>query len=154
MTRPPLSIVLNTRYCRTNYSTITWMKWMQSYLQCRSMFVVVGSAMSQMYSVRHGVPQGSVLGPLLYLLYTNEISESIKDDICTNRCHRDTNRLFGSECVECGIMTIYADDAQYMTAGTSRMGNQIRLEKCFDNIMDFLESNGLEMNQGKTSQSL
>ena len=42
--------------------------WITSYLNFRSSFVVIGSANSRIRSTPHGVPQGSVMGPLLYLL--------------------------------------------------------------------------------------
>ena len=126
-------------------------QWIRSYLENRSSLVVIGSAESNISRIEYGVPQGSVLGPLLYLLYTNEFSQCIEDDNCRNPCHTDATILFGSNCQQCGMMTLYADDAQYMTTGRSRMTNQIRLEDSFIRIMDFLESNGLELNQGKTT---
>ena len=125
--------------------------WVRSYLASRSTYVAVGSAKSRIRSVRYGVPQGSVLGPLLFLIYTNEFSESIEDDLCQNLCHKDNQSLFGSNCLSCGRMTLYADDSQYMTASNSRTKNQSRLEVSFVRINDFLSSNGLELNQGKTT---
>ena len=125
--------------------------WVRSYLLGRSTFVSVGTAQSSMKNVRYGVPQGSVLGPLLFLLYTNEFSMCVEDDLCGNQCHKDTQTLFGTDCIACGRMTMYADDSQFMTASRSRTSNQKRLETSFIRINDFLSSNGLELNQGKTT---
>ena len=50
--------------------------WFKSYLYNRKQFVSLGSFKSDMLHVSCGVPQGSVLGPILFLLYVNDFQKS------------------------------------------------------------------------------
>ena len=56
-------------------------QWMSTYLTQRTQRVVVDGAMSQEARVLSGVPQGTVLGPLLFLTYINDITNDIKGQI-------------------------------------------------------------------------
>ena len=48
-------------------------EWLKSYLDCRSQYVVFNEAESKPMNITCGVPQGSILGPLLFLLYINDM---------------------------------------------------------------------------------
>ena len=51
--------------------------WIKNYLCDRQQFTVVNNVSSTICSINCGVPQGSVLGPLLFLLYINDICASV-----------------------------------------------------------------------------
>ena len=51
--------------------------WLRSYLTGRRQFVQVANESSSKADVKHGVPQGSVLCPLLFLIYINDLSKSL-----------------------------------------------------------------------------
>ena len=72
----------------------------QSYLSNRSFLVDLGNNFSQPVSVSCGVPQGSIWGPLLFLIYVNDMSQAVKcdlflcaDDTCLVCQYKDINEI-------------------------------------------------------------
>ena len=100
--------------------------WIANYLSYRTQYVVIGSGQSRMTPTTRGVPQGSVIGPLLYAIFTNETSEVIKTPGCRNLAHADRRNLFGNQCSDCGILTTYADDTTYAVANKDRIEKSIQ----------------------------
>ena len=136
-----------TKYgCSTG--TISWMR---NYLSHRTQYTSIGRHKSHMVATDRGVPQGSILGPLLYLIYTNEIGETVKDKDCKDLTHLDRTKLFGSNCGRCGLIVNYADDLTYHVANRSRNMNQQKISENLTILKDFLNDNELVINAGKTA---
>ena len=106
--------------------------WLRDFLLLRTQYVVIGGGQSRMTPVTTGVPQGSVLGPLLYAIFVNETSEAIKQVDCTDQTHLDRSKLFGRQCQVCGLLTGYADDNTYTIASRTRLENQTKIIQALD----------------------
>ena len=55
--------------------------WIRSYLQDRCLQVITKSSRSDPLSINLGVPQGSVLGPLLICLYLNDVKSHLPENV-------------------------------------------------------------------------
>ena len=64
-----------------------------SLLSNRRLLVVLGGKSSQEYSVNAGVPQGSILGPTLFLLYVNDLPDDV---ICNITIYADDTTLYSN----------------------------------------------------------
>ena len=72
-------------------------KWLMCYLKHRSQYVEVGTKMSDMKPVECGVPQGSVLGPTLFLIYVNDFPESVRKSSCNDKDHNNHRLIDGED---------------------------------------------------------
>ena len=87
------------------------LKWIEAFLFGRSQTVVLEGESSKEVPVTSGVPQGSVLGPLLFLLYINDLPENIKSQV----------RLFADDTAV--YLTVSsAHDSQILKVGWSKPG--------------------------------
>ena len=103
-------------------------QWISSYLCCRKQYVVVEGASSSTTSVPSGVPQGSVLGPLLFLTYIN--------------CVADLGFSDGT------LISMYADDI-LLWKPIKFSNNYVYLQTDINNISNCIKSLYLSLNSSK-----
>ena len=127
--------------------------WTSRYLSDRSQCVCIYGSLSRLQHVQHGVPQGSILGPLLYILYTNELPEVIHNDcpagVPDNGMEQSWPK-FTVLCKTCGSVGCYADDTTYSCSGSDSDSVSDQLSNKFKVMSDFLVSNKLKLNDDKT----
>ena len=124
-------------------------QWTWSYLTYRSQAVYVEGSMSSFLPLEAGVPQGSILGPIFYTIFTNELPQVVHEDSCTHR-QVDPTSLFAIQCQECGGVCCYADDSTYTAAGSDPVELSEKLTKKYNELADFLTANKLKVNDDKT----
>ena len=110
----------------------TIMDWFGSYLRDRTQCVVVKGKPSDLFNLECGVPQGSVLGPILYTLYTSPLGSIIKKH----------NILYH----------MYADDTQlYQSVCPSELPSLLeKFETCIKEVKHWMKTNKLQLNEEKT----
>jgi hypothetical protein len=109
--------------------------WISSYLTDRSQHVSVGSSRSSSRLCEHGVPQGSVLGPILFSLYVAPIANVISS--------------FGVNHHQ------YADDTQlYIALDRKNPINMLSLTPCASAVCRWFLLNGLAINPNKSEAIL
>jgi hypothetical protein len=112
------------------------LNWIVTYLQERSQYVKVGEEKSAVTCCEVGVPQGSVLGPILFSAYVSPISDVISS--------------FGVQFHQ------YADDTQLYTAVTADDDESCirNLEQCTKAVRDWFLQNGMLLNPDKSEVML
>ena len=108
------------------------LEWFQSYLSGRSTSVLLQGERSEMLDIDIGVPQGSILGPILFVLYTKDL--------------QDIAKLYGLE------IHLFADDTQLFIRFDRRSlaGVTQQIQDCLSHIKWWMSVNYLKLNPDKT----
>jgi len=108
------------------------LKWFQSYLSERKQYVAIDECVSDTVYVSCGVPQGSILGPLLFIIYTNDIPR----------------------CLQYSHPILFADDTTiYLTRKNVTELYQI-INNELDSLNEWFKTNRLSLNVKKTNYML
>ena len=102
--------------------------WVNSYLSNRKQYTVVNGVIFDLGNVSCGVPQGSVLGPLLFLIYVNDIHKAVPD----------------------GNLKLFADDTNLFLSGSNLQLLEKQANECLKNMEDWFIANKLTININKT----
>lgn len=106
----------------------TELDWFSSYLSGRSQLVAIGRTKSPLLPITTGVPQGSILGPILFLAYINDFPN----------------------CLKLAKANLYADDTVVYAASKSPSQLEDLLTAELSVVSDWFRRNGLVLNAGKT----
>jgi Reverse transcriptase (RNA-dependent DNA polymerase) len=124
------NILLHKLY---NYGIRGYMfNWIKNYLTNRKQFTVINNVSSRLGDVVCGVPQGSVLGPLLFLIYINDISRAVPGD----------------------RLKLFADDTNLFIFGPDTSELELIANDCLKKMETWFVTNKLSLNIEKTCYTL
>ena len=103
-----------------------YLKWITNFLKDRSQTVYVNNTYSYSTPVVSGVPQGSVLGPVLFILFINDLPNNLEN---------------------CSVLT-FADDTKIVSKIGSEADSQ-NLQTNLNKIVDWSKNNNMELNVNK-----
>ena len=109
---------------------------LKSYLTDTQQIVSVNGRQSKSFQLLYGVPQGSVLGPILFIMYTQPLTHVIKRHSLHHQLYADDTQLYKS-CCPSEIQSTIKD-----------------IEDCATDIKSWMKCNKLQMNDDKTEAML
>ena len=105
--------------------------WLWSFLEDHSQRVQLEESVSALWLLSCGVPQGSIISPMLFNIYTRPQGRVIQG--CGASCHQ------------------YADDTQlYISFSPISVAAIPSLQRCLETVLEWMQSNGLRLNPDKT----
>ena len=109
------------------------LKFMQNYMSNRVQRTTVNGHISSPAKVSYGTAQGSILGPLIFILYVNDVFKSLNTDVS---------------------IYMYADDTLLVSKSDTVLGTAGKAQKAFDEMISWCDENKLTINRDKTKYML
>ena len=104
------------------------LEWFKDYLSNRKQCVDLDGVQSEWIDVQLGVPQGSILGPILFLIYVNDINN----------------------CTDIASFTKFADDTTLLTSGKTLQDAADKMNTALSQVDTWFQKNKLNLNPSKT----
>ena len=101
--------------------------WIRSYLSDRKQYVTYENIDSAPRNITVGVPQGSLLGPLLFIIYTNDLPNVIQNLSCI----------------------LFADDTTIVISSINMRQHKLKIESDMTSLADWFLANKLSLNVQK-----
>ena len=111
------------------------LEWFSSYLLRRSQHILLDGVKSDSFDLRFGVPQGSCLGPLLFVVYASKLFEIIQAHLTDAHCFADDTQLYLSFKPDSPT-----DQAEAVCA----------MERCIVDLRKWMYQDKLKINDDKT----
>ena len=111
------------------------LKWFNSYLTGRSQKTSFKGALSDSLPMSVGIPQGSILGPLFFLVFINDLPLYLSSTFDTN-------------------LTMFADDTTILTSGSTVQEVELRLNLLASDVSSWANLNRMALNAPKTKSML
>jgi len=109
-------------------------RWTQSWLTNRRNYVTINNTTSKTTTFKQGVPQGSVISPLLFLIYMNDITSCIREDQAN--------------------ISLFADDIAVYASGRNKDTLQNQIQNTISNISEWADKWKLKINADKCSTTI
>ena len=109
--------------------------WFQSYLDNRSQSISVNGATSKRFDLQYGVPQGSCLGPLLFVMYASKLFSVLEDHLQNVQAYADDSQLY----------ILFKPDA-----GADQSAAVTAMQNCIDDVKRWMLADKLKLNDDKT----
>ena len=111
------------------------LEWFASYLHDRSQRITINGTLSDSFSLQCGVPQGSCLGPILFVIYASKLFEITSRHLPEVHCYADDTQLYLS--FKPGLRESHVEALLHM-------------QRCIDDLRQWMLMDRLKLNDEKT----